>query len=488
MTRERLAFVDVETTGLGHGLHRIAEIGVVTVDCDRIWEWEALLHPGRRVESPPHEFGGEPGYFVADRATGLPSFRDIATDLATRLDGRLLIAHNARFDYAFIKAEFGRAGIAFAPQVLCTVMLSRKLYPKHARHDLDALIQRHGLEAGERHRALPDARALHGFWQALHREFPAEVIDAAIDALLREPLLPAHIDPDMIDALPERPGVFLLDAADGQLLRVGRAANLRRDLRHYFRLDRHCVRAGAIAGELSRIRWQAASGPLDARLRELALRRELRGAGPAWSQRPPVSIRIDPSSVPLATIVELAGPPPASGSLYGIFASERKAANCLRRIALAQCVCPRLLGLGAIGPCDCAGAPGRCAAVPAPQRARHLLRLMTGIAPLRLQPWPYPGPVAVREGRSVHLFDRWQHLGTVRAGSDLHALLQERRDVFDPGTYRLLTRALPRLKPGALRTIPAGMQAEAQADGCDDRQSTEPSIATKRSRSAPRAT
>src|SRR5690348_7045851 len=101
MMHSRLAFVDVETTGLGHGEHRIAEIGVVTLDGERVDEWEALLDPGRRVESPPHEFGGERGYFCADRATELPRFRDIAAELAARLEGRLLIAHNARFDYAF---------------------------------------------------------------------------------------------------------------------------------------------------------------------------------------------------------------------------------------------------------------------------------------------------------------------------------------------------------------------------------------------------
>jgi DNA polymerase-3 subunit epsilon len=88
------------------------------------------------------------------------------------------------------------------------------------------------------------------------------------------------------------------------------------------------------------------------------------------------------------------------------------------------------------------------------RRARHLLRLVAGISPLRLQPWPFPGAIAVREGRSVHVFDRWEYLGTVRTGADMHALLQMRRNGFDAEIYKLLTRALSRLSPRALRSIP----------------------------------
>src|SRR5439155_13981555 len=92
-------------------------------------------------------------------------------------------------------------------------------------------------------------------------------------------------------------------------------------------------------------------------------------------------------------------------------------------------------------------------------RARHLLRLMPGLSPLRLQPWPYPGAIAIREGRSVHVFERWEYLGTVRTGSDMHALLQMRRNGFDTKIYKLLTRALPRLSARALRNIPVPAEA-----------------------------
>ncbi|HET7032469.1 MAG TPA: 3'-5' exonuclease, partial [Casimicrobiaceae bacterium] len=157
----RLAFVDVETTGLDPTADRIAEIGVVTVDSDGSTEWGTFVVPRRGAEARPPR--GVIASLGALPATA-PTFGDVARELQRRLAGRLFIAHNARFDYAFIKAEFERSGIAFETQVACTVMLSRRLYPEHPVHDLDALIDRHRVPASERHRALADARALAACW------------------------------------------------------------------------------------------------------------------------------------------------------------------------------------------------------------------------------------------------------------------------------------------------------------------------------------
>jgi DNA polymerase-3 subunit epsilon len=256
--------------------------------------------------------------------------------------------------------------------------------------------------------------------------------------------------------LPERPGVFVFEGDDDdKALHMGRAANLRRDVKRYFRLDRDCARAVALSHRLTRIRWQVASGPLDARLREIALRNEA-SADATQARRSAVSICIDPAATPVARLVDLAGPPDA-GELFGIYATERKAANALRKLTRKQQVCQKLLGLTSKSPCacgECIDAAGQGAAARL-HRAKHLLRLMSAISPLRLQPWPYPGAIAIREGRSVHVFDRWEYLGTVRTGSDMHALLQMRRNGFDPRIYQLLTRVLPRLGPRALRNIPA---------------------------------
>src|SRR3989475_7447494 len=105
-----------------------------------------------------------------------PRFAALAAELCERLDGRLLIAHNARFDYGFLRREFERAGLKYLSKTLCTVKLSRRLYPEHARHNLDSLIERHGLACPARHRALADAEALWQFLRLPAREHGEEIV------------------------------------------------------------------------------------------------------------------------------------------------------------------------------------------------------------------------------------------------------------------------------------------------------------------------
>lgn len=452
----RLAFVDIETTGLGHRRQRIAEIGVVTVDAHGIEEWTALLDPGRRVATD-EEFGREAEYTSHSSGIGLPRFADIAHDLAARLDGRLFVAHNARFDYAFVQAALHRAGIAYAAPALCTMMLSRKLHPEHAAHHLDALIDRHGLDRVERHRALPDARALHQFWQTLRRDVPKRKLDKAIGDLLAGPLMPEHLDRGMIDALPERPGVFVLEDSDGRALHVGRAANLRRQVNAYFRIDRQCARADDHSHRVAAIRAQTADGPLDARLTEIARRRAL-SLSTATSRRSMVSIRVDADAAAAAGIVAapvwLADCDPGSDNLFGLYATERRARNAIAKIVRRRGICARLAGLPISVHCAaCVVAPDGSPSSCERSRKQHLVRFFTAIAPLKLPSWPYRGPIAIREGRKVHVFDRWSHLGSVRANPDVARLLDQRPAGFDADVYVALVRTLPRIAAKAIRVL-----------------------------------
>src|SRR3989475_10987613 len=119
-----------------------------------------------------------------------PRFAALAAELYERLDGRLLIAHNARFDYGFLRREFERAGLKYLSKTLCTVKLSRRLYPGHARHNLDSLIERHGLACPARHRALADAEALWQFLQLAARAHGEEIVAGGARPIARPPSLP----------------------------------------------------------------------------------------------------------------------------------------------------------------------------------------------------------------------------------------------------------------------------------------------------------
>lgn len=159
MFDRKVVFLDLETTGATATRDRITEVGLIEVDGGYfVREWSSLVNPGIPIPSLIQSLTGINDSMVATA----PYFEDIARELYEAIDGRMLIAHNARFDYAFLEQEFKRIDQDFSAPVLCTVKLSRKLFPQHARHNLDTLISRHDIDCDARHRALGDARVL---WQ-----------------------------------------------------------------------------------------------------------------------------------------------------------------------------------------------------------------------------------------------------------------------------------------------------------------------------------
>lgn len=98
-----------------------------------------------------------------------PLFATLAPALYARLQGALFIAHNARFDYGFLRNAFSQHGYQLRADVLCTVKLSRKLFPKESKHNLDTLVSRHSLASDGRHRALADADLIWQFWKTAGR-------------------------------------------------------------------------------------------------------------------------------------------------------------------------------------------------------------------------------------------------------------------------------------------------------------------------------
>ena len=187
MLRQPLVFLDLETTGMLAAEERITEIGLVEVDQGEfVGSWSQLVNPEKSIPPFIETLTGISDEMVQHA----PTFAQLAPGLFERLQGKLLIAHNARFDYGFLKSEFERVGLAYQPRVLCTVKLSRKLFPEHRRHNLGSLIQRHGLACSARHRALGDAEVLWQFLQKIQAELDAECIAAALQAQLKAPTLP----------------------------------------------------------------------------------------------------------------------------------------------------------------------------------------------------------------------------------------------------------------------------------------------------------
>ena len=453
MFPDPVAFVDLETTGMTASGDRVTEVGIVRIDGGRATEWTSLVNPECSIPPAIQALTGITHSMVA----GAPTFADIASEVATRIAGCVFVAHNARFDYGFLKHEFGRLGQAFTAKVLCTVKLSRRLFADAARHNLDSLIERHGLSSDDRHRALGDARILWAFIQALYRDRPADEVDAAVGRILRTPSLPPHLPASALDAIPESPGIYRFYGLNPMPLYVGKSINLRERIASHFSSDYRSANDLRLSSELVRIEIEETAGELGALLRESQLVKSL---FPAYNQR----LRRRNDLIALGVMAEPSPPdylradviePQDLHGLYGPFSSRRAARGTLRDLAAEAALCWRLLGLERrTGPCfarqikKCAGA-----CVGAETLEAHHERFRQALAPYALRRWPYDGIISVRETSltgertDVHLFRDWCWLGTADDPSSLHALLEAPpRAAFDLDIYRILCKRLPRLR------------------------------------------
>ena len=109
-----LAFVDIETTGSNAQRDRITEIAIITWDHQTIKRWERLIDPGVGIPEFIQRLTG----IGPDLLEGAPAFEDLAQELWQELEGKIFIAHNANFDYGFIKAAFKRLDMEFKAPVL----------------------------------------------------------------------------------------------------------------------------------------------------------------------------------------------------------------------------------------------------------------------------------------------------------------------------------------------------------------------------------
>jgi len=446
-----LVCVDLETTGGNATRSRILEIGLVTIDRDgTIGEWSTLVNPGCRIPGAIAAFTGIDESMVVDA----PAFEDVYPELLRRLEGRVFIAHNARFDYGFIKAELRRLDVRWQARTLCTVKLSRRLYPQYPRHNLDALIERHGLGCEARHRALGDARVLRDLLSIYARDIEPSRLQAAASAVLAEVLLPAQLPADLADELPESPGVYRFFGEGDALLYVGKSKNLRTRVLAHFAAAPGARRERELATQVRRVEWEETAGELGALLREA---RAVKSERPLHNRRLRDSAGVHtlelapaaPGEPVCVRIAELAGLELDAGAeFYGLFRKARDAKQALEQIARAHGLCLKALGLeNAQGSCF-AYQLGRCRGVCVGKEptALHDTRVRLALAASRLKPWPYAGRIAIAErdwrGQAdLHVFDAWRYLGTVHEEADL-ALLADPGLPFDVDVYRLLTRHL----------------------------------------------
>ncbi|MDX6398858.1 MAG: polymerase subunit epsilon [Gaiellaceae bacterium] len=279
--------VDLETTGLSPATSSICEIGAVRLRGLELEErFETLVNPRRPLPAPVAALTG-----IDPRALRSAPPVELAVRRFLEFAGdAVLVAHNARFDIAFLDREVERlTGRRLAAPVVDTLWLARRLLAgRVSRMGLASLSHFFGTAVRPSHRALPDAEAtgeillaLIGLAQERGAATVAELVDLSAPRARR-----LAGKRSLVAAAPSRPGVYLFRDRNEEVLYVGRARDLRARLRSYFRTERQRPAVEAALGALERVEWRVLGSELEAGLEELRLLRELRPPANARGARP----------------------------------------------------------------------------------------------------------------------------------------------------------------------------------------------------------
>lgn len=234
--------VDTETNGLSGDKCELTEIGAVLVGGGELHEeWDSLVGVAQPLGRYIQRFTGISQAMVDDA----PAPEDVLPRLANMLRGRVLVAHNSRFDVRVLRQAFARAALEWPdPPVICTVQMARRFAPLQRRRGLATLAGALGIDVEEVHRALPDARTCARVFCALFGRLCANAptIGDAITVLGAKKVRkrPASVpnrprgERPHLAALPHEPGVYIFRDADGQPLYVGKSVDLRVRARSHF--------------------------------------------------------------------------------------------------------------------------------------------------------------------------------------------------------------------------------------------------------------
>ena len=447
-----LVFLDIETTGGSHTRDRITEVALIKIEGGEITvSWESLVNPC--IPIPRHITGltGITDELVKDA----PKFEVIAGDLYSYLEGTVMVAHNSRFDYGFLKTEYKRMGGTLRQRTLCTVKLSRQLYPNVQGHSLDAIMNRFGLATDARHRGMGDVQLMLDFLEAAKRELGFVKVLEAINHQLNCPALPPNIDDSFLDKIQDVPGVYLFYDDTDLPLYIGKSVKLKSRVLNHFASDHVTRKEMEMAQRVKRIEWKETAGELGALLLEAKLIKKLQPTYNRFLRRNiklyAIQLSETLNDVPWLKVVYMDQVDPTDLEfLHGVFRTKKAADDLIRSLASEFKLCPRLLGLEKGKGVCFAHQLGKCSGVCAGKEKHdlHHLRLRNALISYKLKAWPYEGKVGIKElnpetnKTEMHIFEHWCYLDTINVEEDLVESINTRYDLlFDLDIYKLITKA-----------------------------------------------
>ena len=430
---EKMVLLDCETTGGKAIYHRIIEIGLLVIEQGEVIErWQTFVDP--HIALPPfiqRLTGITPGM-----VQGAPEFCDIAQELLSKLEGRTLVAHNARFDYSFLKNEFERAGINYNAKPLCSVKFSRNLYPQFKRHGLSQIIERFGLAIENRHRALDDAEMIFQFFRKSSALFSQDEIAATCKTLLKRPALPTLLDSKQVDKLPPSPGVYYFYNEQSVLLYVGKSVHIRNRVMSHFSGDHKNPKDLQMSTKIAHVDFDLTPSDFGAQIRES---NQIKALSPLYNRRLRKVKKLfqyrssqDNRGYLRLNIEAIETDDTTVEQQFGLFRSPRQASQQIQKLADQYFLCHQLLGLegNSQKPCfrtqlkKCFGACHGAEPVEA-----YNERMTAALKHYQVKQWPYSGPILLEERNpqqpdmvAWHLIDRWRYVSKLASFDDIYDL------------------------------------------------------------------
>ena len=225
------AIVDIETTGGHAASNGITEIAIFLHNGKKVCgKFHSLVNPGCPIPPYISALTGITHELVQDA----PSFADLAEEIHRFLSGRIFVAHNVNFDFSFVKHHLKVCGFELQEKKLCTIRMSRKVFPGLPSYSLGNLCRSLGIALRNRHRADGDARATAVLFSRLLKEGGENMVSDMLRRSSGEQWLPLFLDKKHIESLPSGPGVYYFHDAGGKVIYVGKALNVRKRVVSHF--------------------------------------------------------------------------------------------------------------------------------------------------------------------------------------------------------------------------------------------------------------
>ena len=261
------AIVDIETTGGHASANGITDIAIILHDGEKVYHrFETLINPNQPI----------PVYIQAltginnDMVKEAPTFAEVAAEIYELLHDKIFVAHNVNFDYSFVRHHLSAAGFDLQCKKLCTVRLSRKIIPGYPSYSLGKLCYQLGIDNESRHRAMGDAFATATLFSLLLKNDKENHVQTSLLTKSKEQVLPPHLPKDVVQKLPQNPGVYYFHDQKGKVIYVGKAKNIKKRVNSHFTGNNPNKQRQNFLREIYNISWQICGTELMALILEAA--------------------------------------------------------------------------------------------------------------------------------------------------------------------------------------------------------------------------